>query len=124
MQASVASTREFTGNLESLVTRLRQDQTLQLVVESSDVWDYEPVFGYPRFLGAYQVRNPLFLRLNGYGSGSFSSALEQRLAAELETISSDGNRAYLPLSSLADRPSLCVSFFLSAEYSTSCEPFR
>jgi hypothetical protein len=124
MQANVAETREFTTRLERLVDRLQQDETLQLVVESSGVLDYEPVFGYPRFLTAYGVRNPLFLRINGYGSASFPPGLGQRLAAELEAISSNGNRDYLSLSSLEEQPSRCISLYLSSEYPTSCEPFR
>jgi hypothetical protein len=124
MQANVARTREFTSRLERLVARLKQDESLQLVVESSGVRDYEPVFGYPRFLRAYQVWNPMLLRLNGYGSGSFSPSLEQSLAAELETISLQGNTDYLPLSSLEEQPDRCLSFFLRLEYPTGCEAFR
>jgi hypothetical protein len=41
MRASVASTREFTTRLESLVTHLDQDESRQLVVERSDIWDHE-----------------------------------------------------------------------------------
>jgi hypothetical protein len=124
MKTHVAETREFTMHLERLVDRLKQDESLQLVVESSDILDYEPVYGYPRFLNAYQVRNPLFLRMNGYGSASFSPGLFRRLAAELEAVSSDGNGDYLPLSSLEEQPSRCISFYLSSEYATGCEPFR
>ena len=124
MEANVASTTEFTTRLERLVERLNQDDRLQVVVESSSTEDYEPVYGYPRFLRAYRIRNPMFLRLNGYSSDSFSEGLDRRLAAELEATSSHGGSGYLPLSTLEEQPGRCLSIFLSTEYLTACEVFR
>jgi hypothetical protein len=125
MRANVAETGEFTTRLEGVAARLREDETVQLVLESSGIRDWEAaVQGYPRFLAAYQVHNPLFLRMSGYGAASFSPGLDQRLADELDAISMNGNGDYLPLASLEERPGRCLSFYLSSEYPTGCEPFR
>jgi hypothetical protein len=124
MQANVAETREFTDRLGRLAARLNQDDSLQLVVESTNVWDYELVFGYPRFLRAFQARNPMLLRLHGYGIPSYPAGRERRLATELEAISSGGNSDYLPLSFVEEEHGRCLSFFLGAEGLSGCEMFR
>jgi len=124
LRGNVASTREFTARFERLVDQLRQDEDLQVVIESSDILDYEPVFGYPRFLSAYQVRNPLFLRVSGYGPDSFQPGLFRRLAEELMVISAYGDDVYLPLASLDERPDRCLSIYLTSEYPTACTAFR
>lgn len=121
---SVAQTTAFTSDLERLVDEPRQDESVQLVIESSGILDYEPVYGYPRFLSAYQVRNPLLLRMTGYGSAQFPPGLGQRLAAELEAISRNGNKDFKPLSSLDEDRGRCLSFFLTVDYPTGCDAFR
>jgi hypothetical protein len=66
----------------------------------------------------------MLLRLNGYGSSSCPADRERRLAAERETISSQGNSDYLPLAWLDEQPDRCLSFFLALEYRTGCEVLR
>ena len=124
VQGKVAATWDFTSRLQRVVFRLKQDERLQLVVESGDVLDWEPALAYPRFLNAYQVANPLYLRVNGYSSDTVTPGLRTRLATELQQRSIEGGWGYSPLGSLDEGPTQCISLFLSVRYSTSCTPIE
>jgi hypothetical protein len=122
----VVESRGFTASLERLVALLRQDEEVPLVAEGGvDVYaDYERAYSYPRFLRAYQVVNPLFLRVNGYSHESYPPGLRRDLALDLERTSAEGDSYYSPLGVLTAPQGGCYSLFLTTVSETSCSPVR
>lgn len=124
LEEHVKLTNEFTNGLNQMSSTLKQNPDYVLVLESSDVWEYEPVFSYERFLRAYGVENPLFLRIHCYSSERFAEnhddPLKIRLARHLSEISTQGNELFLPLSRLEDYPNRCFSLVLSNAAFTKC----
>ena len=124
LRQNVAATREFTGRIERIVRVLRQDASKQMVIESGNPQDYEPaLMSYPSTLIAYQVRNPLFLRIHGYGPDEVEAGVSQG-ALRPHQVSIRGGMGYLPLGQLEEQPDRCFSYFLSETYPTSCTPLE
>jgi len=121
LEIKVAETKIFTARLENVVSILATNEDSSLVIESGDVWDYEKIFGYPRFLAAFSLTNPLYLRIDGYGSESFDPGRARKLAADVERASKYGDEYYSPLGQLDLKSELCFSLFLSIRYPTSCQ---
>jgi hypothetical protein len=126
LREHVIATREFTSTLERMVTVLQQDEDVPLVAEGGDdvLADYERAYSYPRFLRAYGVVNPLFLRLHGYTHESFPPGWLRELASGLEETSANGGDYYSPLGMLAGAQGGCYALYLTTESKTSCSPIR
>jgi len=122
IEYNVSKTTIFTNRLDKIVTLLKQNPEKALVLESGIVWDYEPIFSYERFLRAYGVENPLFVRIHGYSPETETSDLEEQLASTLLNISNQGNALFQPLSHLSDYQNQCFSLDLSGTFDTECQP--
>lgn len=120
IESKVAETKVFTARLENVMSILSTNEESPLVVESGDVWDYEKIFSYPRFLTAFKIANPFYLRVDGYSSETFNSDRSRKLAAKVEEVSRYGDEFYFPLGQLDLKSELCFSLFLSIRYPTTC----
>jgi hypothetical protein len=126
LREHILATRVFTASLEKTVAVLRQDEDVPLVAEGGDdvVADYERAYGYPRFLRAYQVTNPLFLRLHGYTSEDYPPGFRRELASDLEETSAEGDAYYSPYGQLGGGQGSCYALYLTTVSETSCSPIR
>jgi hypothetical protein len=124
LEEHVKLTNEFTNGLNQMSTLLKQNPDYALVLESTDVWEYEPIFSYQRFLRAYGVENPFFLRIQCYSPETIAenneNPLKVRLAQDLSEISVHGKDLFLPLSRLEDYQNRCFSLALSNAAFTEC----
>jgi hypothetical protein len=124
LEEYVRVTHEFTNGVAQVSSLLRQHPDDALVIESTNVWDYEPVGSYERFLRTSGVENPLFLRIHCYSWKTMAEnnehPLRVRLAQELSVISAQGNDHFLPLSSLEDYGNRCFSVTLPNVTLTEC----
>ncbi|MBF0317927.1 MAG: hypothetical protein HQL04_07100, partial [Nitrospirae bacterium] len=88
-------TRDFTDKITQLSAELNRYPQTPLVLESHNVWDYEPIFSVERFLSVNKVKNPLYLRIHGsHGAGKANVLLpefEVKLARQLHDISVKGS---------------------------------
>lgn len=124
LDVHVAESRRFTASIERISQELRSTPHVPLIVEAGeDVWaDYERAYSYPRFLRAYQVANPFFLRTSLGAEGASPSGIHAQLAADLEKVSLEGNENYSPLPDWEETGGRCYSLMLSATRATTCTP--
>ncbi|MBF0538518.1 MAG: hypothetical protein HQL03_09735 [Nitrospirae bacterium] len=135
-------TREFTGKIKHLSAMLNEQPQTPLVFESHNVWDYEPIFSVERFLSVNKVKNPLYLRIHGYGNPGANPAktntllpeFEIKLAKQLHDVSVKGSlplrdtgqftrfvrNQFLPIKDLKD-PQQCFSIGFSGDSGGSCK---
>jgi hypothetical protein len=118
----VEKTITFTMRIEQVSSLLKQHPGYALVLESGNVWDYEPVFSYERFLRAYGMENPIFLRIHGYSPDTVAAGLEKNLAASILDISIRGNDLFQPLPRLENYHNQCFSLNLSGSFQNECQP--
>jgi hypothetical protein len=126
LRGNVDTTTAFTDNLERLADRLHQDPNLLVVAKGTgDIQlDSEPLVWFPRFPSAYQVANPLFLRIHANIAAETRLGYKQELAMTLERMSLEGDDFYSPLERLDDRQGECLSVFVSTHFPTSREVFE
>lgn len=138
IQNNVQNTNGFTQQIERFAKILNENENYALVLESGNVWDYEFIFSYQRFLDAYQVKNKFFLRMNGYSSETVAPGLPKILASDLTNISENGfetgdvyyyyipGSKFLPLSQLSHFGKMCYSIRISGDLQTNsnCELLR
>lgn len=122
LEKNVRVTKDFTNHIEQLSSILRLNPESALVLESGNILDYEPIFSYERFLRAYGVQNPLFLRIHGYSPEVVASGLDQSLALKLLDISNQGNNLFQPLSKIKNYQNRCYSLSLSGSFKSECQP--
>ena len=121
LEKNVKVTHEFTRRIEQASFLLKQNPEDALVLESGSVWDFEPVFSYERFLRAYGVENPIFLRIHGYSPEIVADGLERSLVIRLLDISNRGNNLFQPLSQIENYQNKCFSLNLSGSFETECQ---
>lgn len=121
VMTTVNTTRAFTGRIEELAQKLRVHPDAVVVLESGNVWDYEPIYSNQIFLRAYKVTNPVTLRMVGYSPQTVEAGLEQRLAQTLLNLSQNGNENFLPLSKLDPSKQSCYSLRLSGKAPLLCK---
>ncbi len=96
-------TTELKRTLGGIVEECKAQPDTPILIESLDVWDYEPIWSIRIFLSVKGIENPMYLRLNGYSGNSFTSGRKKILADALQRISENGGWAgYLPLSQLEE----------------------
>lgn len=120
VEQNVVNTTAYTSRIKQLAIVLSKDPTTPVILESANVWDYEPIYSYTVFLRAHGVNNPFFLKLNGYDSETVNPGLEHNLAKELKTIEKQGDARFLPLSQVDLNN--CYSLIISGNTSTKCTP--
>lgn len=120
IQENVKHTIAHTARIQKIADVLRADPSATVIIESGNVWDYEPVYSYGVFLRAFEVANPLHLRLHDFTPESVHQGLEHELAVSMVKASEEGNDTYRPLSE-ADMQN-CYSIVLSGSPTTSCQP--
>ncbi len=116
IQNNAVGTQAFTQRVQEISMKAKADSKVPLVIESGAYSDYEIIFAYQRFLRAYGVTNPLFLRLHNY-DGQAIAGMSPSLADELKTIQNNGSDLFEPLS---DLPKNCYSIKL-APVETTCQ---
>jgi hypothetical protein len=90
-RAVVDSSASFTSKLKEIRRRNREHPGYAFVLESYNVWDYEPVSSLQRFMAMYRVRARIFLKLH-YGSDRFATGtLERTLTEEMEKVAAQGD---------------------------------
>jgi hypothetical protein len=117
----VNATNVFTYQIEQVSSLLEKNPEFALVLESGNIWDYEPIFSYERFLRAYGVKNPIFLRIHGYSPETVSAGLQRKLAIDLLDISNRGNNLFQPLTKLEYYQNRCFSLQLSGSFKNECQ---
>jgi hypothetical protein len=114
-------TLTFTSNLSRLVELSQKYPDYALVFQTDFVWDYEPVFSYPKFLTAYSVNNPRFFCWIDTLSSN-ASDLEKQLASDLDKTSKKGSVPfYEPRHDLKSFGQRCIAVIISGEPACSCD---
>jgi len=121
LESNVVVTNDFTNRIEQVSSLLKKNPKDALVLESGNIWDYESVFSYERFLRAYGVSNPIFLRIHGYSPEMMADGLGQSLAIHLLDISNNGNNLFHPLSQIENYRNKCFSLNLSGSFESECQ---
>jgi hypothetical protein len=117
----VKTTIDFTDRLDRIALLLKNNKEYALVIESGDVWDYEPIISYERFLRSNGVKNQIFLRIHGYSQNSAKSGLEKSLTDQLIKISTNGDNNFEPIFQLKNFYNACFSLELSGNFKTECQ---
>lgn len=121
---NINTTNDFQNKLGRIVSTVKSYPEYAIVLESGNVWDYEPIFSYQIYLRAYGVNNPIILRLHGYSPESFGQDLNKGLANTLINLSNNGSDLFLPLKSLNNFDNRCFSIDLSGSFVTQCRPIQ
>jgi hypothetical protein len=123
----VSTTNQFNVQLNSLIHDAISHPKDIIVLESSNVWDYERIFSYQVYLLNNGVTNPITLRIHGYTPQSIANShdvnlvQEVELSQELEDWSNNGHDHLLPLKTLQNYGQNCISVMMSAEVETKCQ---
>jgi len=121
LEKNIKATHDFTNRVEQVSSLLKQNPENALILESGNVWEYEAVFSYERFLRAYGVDNPIFLRIHGYSPEMMADGLGQSLAIRLLDISNNGDNLFHPLSQIENYRNKCFSLNLSGSLESECQ---
>jgi hypothetical protein len=124
LDAIVSDTTKFTNGLSKASSLLKENRDYALVIESSDVWDYEPVYSYSRFFRGFGVENPIFLRTHCYTPETYTADLAGVVATRLADISKNGNTIFSPLAQLEQYEDRCYSLNLVDSTFTTCSLFN
>jgi hypothetical protein len=123
--------RSFMEIVEEVVAEAQKHPEFAILFDSFHAFDFEPVDSVGRFLRAHNVKNPMYLRINGYSENSETDKLGKLLAARLVKVSRNGSEndsfnfgGFKPLSALRfeDKRYIVVSF--SGSNPTTCKNFR
>lgn len=117
---TLASTQQFSANLNRLKTMLREDPVRPLIVNVHSVLDNEPVVSLYRFLRADGIKNPFAIRTNALEPERFTNPFERVLAKRLQVMSdgSSGEIGATPISST--NPQDCYSVGLHGQPLSTC----
>jgi hypothetical protein len=106
----VAATTSFTDRLNEAVGFLRLHPSMGVILNSHDIWDYEPTISIGRYIRSAGLPNPMALKANGYRSAAFSKGTMQFfLTDQLEKLQAVGGKGFSPLQSV-DSAAGCFSF--------------
>lgn len=94
---NVTSTQRYTAHITKIANEVKAHPEKPIVIESGNLWDYEPVYANSKFLRAYGVTNTLHLRLHNYAPDTVAQGLEKQLATELLEIQNNGGGEYTKL---------------------------
>lgn len=121
---NVRTTQAFDARLTQVVNVMRQSPTSAIVIESYNIGNYESVYGWERYLRAYGVTNPIFLRIHSYSSDTATSIHDRVLASGLENTSQNGRydqgRNFSPISQFDGFVHNCFSLHLTGKTETEC----
>ena len=118
--STVETTNNFANKVNSIIESAKSHPEDIIVLESSNVWDYEPIFSYQIYLVNSSVQNPITLRIHNYSPDSVEKGLEVELAQELSKLSQIGDNRFQSISTLEKYGSDCISVMISAETETNC----
>ncbi len=122
---NVNRTQAYRQNLEHVAAVLRDNPDAALVIESHFALDYERIISWGRFLqNAYQIDNPIFLRLHGYSSVTAETPLQENLSLQLEAAARNGERGMSPIYELEHYANNCFSLQFSGHTETNCQDVR
>jgi hypothetical protein len=114
IQNNIDKNNSFKSALNQVVKTSRKNPEIPLIFESYDALDYEIIFSYERYLGAYSVTPTMYLRLYDYGGDDNNRGSENQLINSLLNISQDGDGKYIkPLNALNAKDTNCISIYLS-----------
>jgi hypothetical protein len=99
----------FYSSFQSLVSTAQTHPQSSILIENHGIEEYEPVVSLARFLRAYGVNNPLFLRIGPYPY-RVQDPLERDLAARLNRLQRRGGEGYSPSAQNHGPPGLIVTF--------------
>jgi hypothetical protein len=121
--ATVSASSSFTERLNEAFDFLKTHPNHTLIINSNNVWDYEPIFSIQRFSQASGLTNPIALNISGYSPSSFSTdsqKLEFELSTTLNKLQNQGGKGFKPLHEL-DPISRCFSIGMSGPPLAKCE---
>ena len=117
---TIMITNRFNTNMHTIVKFLKNNPSQILIINSNNVFDYEPVESIAIFLKAYGVTNSMALKINNYSSHQSSvSSLAINLAKSLEALQAEGrNPNFIPLRmvNLVD----CFSVGMNGPFLNTC----
>lgn len=117
---NVQYTQAFKSQYDGVVEKLKANPDWALVIESHSVRDYEPIYGWAKYLAAHGVTNQIFLRMHDYSSETAVSDLDKILTEGLEKTAREGRRGISPLHELEEYRNKCFSLQLSGMTPTEC----
>ena len=119
----VVTTSSLTNRLDEAFIYLRAHPSAALLLNSHNVWDYEPIFSIYKFVRASGLINPIAININGYSPNSFSKnsqPLEFKLASTLLEIQHFGNSKFVPLHT-TETNATCFSMGITGPPLVRCE---
>ncbi len=84
-----AKTRAFTVNLANIILEVKNRPDMPIIFESHKALDYEPVYSFQKYLSAYNIRNPIVLKLQDFKEND-NDKLESALGKKLRQVSESG----------------------------------
>jgi len=90
----------FTNELLKIAEASSSEPDKSLVFVSHHPDDYESLYSVARFLRFYNVSNPIFLKLEGYGQETSHNGLQRMLTQRLRDASTLGNATFRPIAEL------------------------
>jgi hypothetical protein len=117
-------TNDFNNHLNVLVKNAKEKPKRSLVFESYAISDYEAIFSLQRYLKAYGIDRPMYLRLHSYPSSNNASGLDELLRNELVTYSKKGSKnnfIFRPLNKLKDDDCISIVFFTRKNEKPTCK---
>ena len=85
------TTKMFTARIKDLAQKLQSRNEKYVVLESKNVWDYEPLFAYALYLKAFAVKQSVGLTMRDLTPADVRPGIETELLEQLLTFSEDGN---------------------------------
>jgi len=88
-RAHVSHTEHYYSTIEKIKLLSNTNPTQAVIVNSFNVWDFELIASFYKFLRANNVTNPLYLKLN-YVISDYESSVERMFVERLVDISKGG----------------------------------
>jgi hypothetical protein len=122
VQQNVAMTEMFTRKIRSGTAFLKTHPDATLIINSHNVWDFEPIWSIVQYMRSSEVSNEIALNVSGYSAASLSNDpnhLLSILAAQLEDLEANGGWGELvSFEKISKAP--CYSFGLSGPPAAFC----
>jgi hypothetical protein len=85
----VINTENYYSTIEKIKLLSSQSPKQSIIINSFNVWDFELISSFYKFLRANEVENPMYLKLN-YDSSNYESNVEKLFVERLVDISQGG----------------------------------
>jgi hypothetical protein len=124
VERQVEVSNNFSNQINSISLLSKANPHIAIVLEAGAPFDYEPIISYSRFLHAYGVSNPIYVRWSGSALSSYSELQLSTLVSQIQEWSQSKSELFDPLSDLSSNPVNCISIRLNGNPLNQCLQFE